>query len=176
MTASLTRRRFIGITAAAAGLGLVPLGSTARADGNLVTWRGQAMGAVATLQVHHHDRAAAQRLIESALAEIRRLERVFSLYREDSALVTLNRHRVLVAPPADLVELLAVSRHFFEITGGAFDPPCRRLVPNATISTDSKKDPAGPARRPKAALERGRVRPSGFRSEPDLASRSRDGS
>jgi thiamine biosynthesis lipoprotein len=156
MTASLTRRRFIGITAAAAGLGLVPLGSTARAGGNLVTWRGQAMGAVATLQVHHHDRAAAQRLIEGALAEIRRLERVFSLYRADSALVALNRHRVLVAPPADLVELVAVSRHFFEITGGAFDPSVQALwTLYRDHFSDPEADPQGPSERARrAALER----------------------
>jgi thiamine biosynthesis lipoprotein len=122
MSASLTRRRFIGITAAAAGLGVVPLGQTARAEAELVTWRGQAMGAVATLRIHHRDRAAAQRLIERAMAEVRRLERIFSLHRDDSALVALNRYGALAAPPADLVHLLAASRQYFDMTGGAFDP------------------------------------------------------
>ena len=45
MEHSVTRRRAIGITAAAAGLALVPLGGAARAEANLVTWRGHAMGA-----------------------------------------------------------------------------------------------------------------------------------
>ena len=49
-----------------------------------MTWRGQAMGAVASLQVHHHDRAIAECLVERSLAEVRRLEAVFSLYRADS--------------------------------------------------------------------------------------------
>src|SRR5688572_26411753 len=93
----LSRRRFIGVTAAAAGLGLVPFGRAARAEAHLVTWRGQAMGAVATLQVHHRDRAAAIRLVEDSLAEVRRLEAVFSLCREDTALVALNRQGILVA-------------------------------------------------------------------------------
>jgi FAD:protein FMN transferase len=123
----LSRRRFIGITAAAAGLGLVPFGHGAKADAHLVTWQGQVMGAVATLQVHHHDRAAAERLVERALAEVRRLEAVFSLYREDSALVALNRHGVLVAPPADLVALLDESRRWWEVTGGVFDPTVQPL-------------------------------------------------
>ncbi len=85
-----SRRRFIGISAAAAGLSLMPFGRATKADAHLVTWQGPAMGAVAMLQVHHHDRSAAERLIERSLAEVRRLETVFSLYREDSALVSLN--------------------------------------------------------------------------------------
>ena len=66
MEHSVTRRRAIGITAAAAGLALVPLGGAARAEANLVTWRGHAMGAVASLQVHHKDRSAAERLVRRA--------------------------------------------------------------------------------------------------------------
>ena len=63
MEHSVTRRRAIGITAAAAGLSLVPLGRAARAEANLVTWRGHAMGALASLQIHHKDRIAAERLV-----------------------------------------------------------------------------------------------------------------
>ncbi len=123
----LSRRRFIGISAAAAGLSLMPFGRATKADAHLVTWQGPAMGAVAMLQVHHHDRSAAERLIERSLAEVRRLETVFSLYREDSALVSLNRRGVLVAPPADLVALLAECRRCWELTGGAFDPTVQAL-------------------------------------------------
>src|SRR5689334_16553875 len=110
MSLLLSRRRFIGITASAAGLSLLPLDRAARADAQLVTWQGQAMGAMATMQIHHHDRAAAERLIGRSLAEVRRLEQVFSLYRDDSALYTLNRQGFLVAPPAAFVELLSECR------------------------------------------------------------------
>lgn len=127
MSPLLSRRRVIGITAAAAGLSLLPLGHRARAEAQLVTWQGQAMGAVATLQIHHHDRAAAQRLIERSLAEVRRLEQVFSLYRDDSALSALNRQGMLVAPPAELVALLTDCRRYSELTGGAFDPTVQAL-------------------------------------------------
>jgi FAD:protein FMN transferase len=146
MSPHLSRRRFIGVTAAAAGLGLVPFGRASRAEAHLVAWQGQAMGAVATLQVHHHDRAVAERLVERSLAEVRRLEQVFSLYREDSALVTLNRHGVLVAPPADLVMLLAECRRCWELTGGAFDPTVQTLwmlYRNHFSKPDA--DPQGPS-------------------------------
>lgn len=127
MTTSLTRRRVIGITAAAAGLSLVPIGRAARAQTALVTWQGHAMGAVASLQLHHPDREAAERLIERAIAEARRLEAIFSLYREDSALATLNRTGILVAPPPELVELMRACQGFSELTSGAFDPTVQPL-------------------------------------------------
>ena len=89
MSTRLTRRRAIGVTAAA-GLSLVPLVRGARAEPGFVTWRGLLMGAVATLQVHHADRTTAKRGVRKRL---RRSDawKIFSLYREDSALVALNR-------------------------------------------------------------------------------------
>ncbi|SCY94147.1 FAD:protein FMN transferase [Microvirga guangxiensis] len=156
MPTNLSRRRFIGVTAAAAGLNLVPFGFPAEAKAHLVTWRGQVMGAVATLQVHHHDRAAAERLIERSLAEVRRLETVFSLYREDSALVTLNRNGVLIAPPTDLITLLTECRRYWELTRGAFDPTIQSLWALYRDHFSSPHaDPDGPpASTVKAALER----------------------
>jgi thiamine biosynthesis lipoprotein len=142
----LTRRRFIGITAAAAGLELLPLGGReTKAQPSAVTWRGFALGAVASLRIHHPDRTTAERLVQRSLEELHRLERLFSLYREDSALVALNRRGVLEAPPAELVELLLQGQRFSELTGGAFDPTVQPLW---TLYTDhfSKPDaaPEGP--------------------------------
>jgi thiamine biosynthesis lipoprotein len=156
MSPHLSRRRFIGVTAAAAGLGLVPFGHAAKAEGQLVSWHGQAMGAVASLQVHHHDRAAAERLVERALAEVHRLEQVFSLYREDTALVALNRHGILVAPPADLVAVLAECRRCWEMTGGAFDPTVQALwILYRDHFSRADADPQGPKERElRRALER----------------------
>jgi thiamine biosynthesis lipoprotein len=156
MSPHLSRRRFIGVTAAAAGLGLVPFGHAAKAEGQLVSWHGQAMGAVASLQVHHHDRAAAERLVERALAEVHRLDQVFSLYREDTALVALNRHGILVAPPADLVAVLAECRRCWEMTGGAFDPTVQALwILYRDHFSRADADPQGPKERElRRALER----------------------
>src|SRR5215203_272045 len=146
MEHSVTRRRAIGITAAAAGLALVPLGGAARAEANLVTWRGHAMGAVASLQVHHKDRSAAERLVRRAVAEVRRLEQILSLYRDDSTLVALNRSGVLPAPPQELVALLDECRRYWELTGGSFDPTVQALW---TLYWEHfsrpRHDPAGPS-------------------------------
>jgi thiamine biosynthesis lipoprotein len=85
------------------------------------------MGAVATLQVHHEDRATAERGVRKAVAEVRRLEKIFSLYRDDSALVALNREGILIAPPRDLLLLLGECRRYWELSGGAFDPTVQAL-------------------------------------------------
>jgi thiamine biosynthesis lipoprotein len=159
MTASLTRRRLIGITAAAAGLALLPLGTRARADARLITWRGQAMGAFASLQIHHHDQAAAGSLIERAIAEVRRLEGIFSLYRDDSALVALNRRGVLVAPPPELVDLLAASRRYHALTAGAFDPTVQALW---TLYREHFSTPGADPDGPPAALREAALSLVGF--------------
>jgi thiamine biosynthesis lipoprotein len=80
------------------------------------------MGALASLQIHYPDQAFAERLVDRVVAEVRRLEQIFSLYRADSALVELNRSGVLVSPPAELVALLGECRQIWELSGGAFDP------------------------------------------------------
>jgi thiamine biosynthesis lipoprotein len=127
MTLTISRRRFIRISAAAAGLSVVTSGRPVRADATLVTWRGTMLGAVATMKVHHEDRREAERLISAACTEARRLERLFSLYLEDSALVELNRTGVLVDPAAEMVELLSTSQRYAELTGGLFDPTVQPL-------------------------------------------------
>jgi FAD:protein FMN transferase len=152
-----SRRRFIGITAAAAGMALLPLpfrADAARDEGRplLRTWRGVALGADAVLLIHHPDPAVAERLIERSIAEVHRLERVFSLYQDDSALSTLNHLGHLEDPPADLVRLLADSAFFSRLTGGAFDAtvqPLWRLY--ADHFGKPGADPAGPSAAARAA-------------------------
>ena len=143
----VSRRRFIRISAAAAGLTILPFGRFAKADASLVVWRGTLLGAVATMQIHHEDRDEAQRLVSLANTEARRLERLFSLYLEDSALVELNRSSILVAPATELVDLLTISRRYAELTKGMFDPTVQPLWDlYANHFSQAIADPAGPPR------------------------------
>lgn len=146
-----SRRRFIRIFAAAAGLTVVPIGRAPQAGANLVTWHGTALGADATLQIHHPDRNKAQRLIVRALTEVRRLERLFSLYQDDSALVELNKRSVLASPAPELVELLRLSQYYATLTDGALDPTVQPLWElYAGHFSREEADPAGPS---EAAVE-----------------------
>lgn len=113
----LTRRRFIAISAA-----LAPSIALARTPVHVET--GIAMGAKVTLRLEHPD---ARRLAGLAMAEIRRLEAVFSLYLPDSALVVLNRRGHLADPPFELLECLALAGAVHRASGGLFDPTVQPL-------------------------------------------------
>ncbi len=156
MVRPLSRRRFVNISAAAAGLTLLRLGRVVASDADVVVWHGTMLGATATMKIHHPRRAEAERLVEAACAEARRLERLFSLYLPDSALVVLNRSGILVDPAPELVELLADSRRYSELSDGMFDPtvqPLWQLYVDHFSRDDA--DPAGPPQSAvKAALAR----------------------
>ncbi|WP_454674788.1 FAD:protein FMN transferase [Achromobacter pestifer] len=122
-----TRRRFIGIAAASSlMLASLPMRRAAAAIAP-ITWQGVALGADAELRIYHPDPDAARRLITQSLQELHRLESVFSLYRDDSALSRLNRQGFLNEPPADLLRLLSESRRCSQLTDGAFDPTVQPL-------------------------------------------------
>ncbi|RAI55176.1 FAD:protein FMN transferase [Roseicella frigidaeris] len=115
------RRRALCILAAAAGLPR-PGSSSARADAaSLITWSGPVLGGVGSIHLHHPDPVVARKLIKRSVAEIERLEMLFSLWRKDSQLSELNRHGVLAAPPPDMVGLLTAAQRAAALTGGLFD-------------------------------------------------------
>ena len=91
--ANLTRRRMIAIAAATAGSAFLAGGRRAAA-GDAVRWRGSALGAQVSIDIFHPDREEAERIVQRCvLAEVRRLEQQFSLYRADSAICDPQPHR-----------------------------------------------------------------------------------
>lgn len=144
--ARLSRRRFLHISAAMPGLALLPVAAgAAPADAKLEIWRGVALGADSTIQISHADPAEAQRLIGLCVQEIHRLEAIFSLYQDDSAIRRLNRLGALADPPVELVEVLGMSEGFNRLTGGAFDVSVQPLweLYEAHFSAPAP-DPNGP--------------------------------
>ncbi len=115
----LGRRRLLSIGAAAAACLALP--ATRGASAKSIRWRGAALGAEATILLYHPDAAFARQIIDRSVAEIERLERIFSLYRADSALSELNRTGALQDPPTDLVRLLSEAQTFGARTQGAFE-------------------------------------------------------
>lgn len=153
----LTRRRFIRILAAVPGFALLaPHGQAEEraaddAAEHLHVWRGAALGADAMIQLHHPDAQVARRLIARAIDEVSRLERVFSLYDDQSAISHLNRVGILNDPPAELVMLLSQSEQFSQLTAGAFDATVQPLWDlYAAHFTGVNPDPNGPSN---AAIE-----------------------
>lgn len=123
----LSRRRFIGIFAAAAGLTPSLSSGMTRAAAHAVTWRGRALGASAELILHHHDPEVAKQLVKRVVVEIERLEQIFSLYMPGSSLSALNSTGALATPPIELVELLKRSREIWSLSSGVFDPTVQPL-------------------------------------------------
>ncbi|WP_186396642.1 FAD:protein FMN transferase [Stappia sp. TSB10GB4] len=124
---TMNRRRFISITAAAAGCGLAWPAVAATPLQEAVSWRGQALGAPTSLVIYHQDPVAAERLLRQVRSEVDRLEQIFSLYRPGSAISQLNRLGALAMPPSELVALLETCRKAWEVTGGVFDPTVQPL-------------------------------------------------
>lgn len=148
---TISRRRFINISASAAGLALAPFGHLSAAETGVVVWHGTLLGAIATMKIHHPIRAEAEHLISVASSEARRLERLFSLYLPDSALVELNRTGIAVNPAPELFDLLTTSRRYFELTGGMFDPTVQPLWQlYLRHFSAAGADPSGP---PQAAVK-----------------------
>ncbi|MGF1608734.1 MAG: FAD:protein FMN transferase [Kiloniellales bacterium] len=115
----LPRRRFIAIAGVAAGC--AAMGPAAPAAAPIHRWHGTALGSSASIQLLHPEPEAARVLIEQAVAEMARLERIFSLYRSESDLSRLNRGGMIEAPPLALVELLARAAEVSRVTDGVFD-------------------------------------------------------
>jgi len=146
-----SRRRVVRLVAATSSLGLAGAigafaGRSSDPEVSLHRWRGSALRADASLLINLPDAKRAERLIALALAEIDRLERIFSLHRADSAVARLNADGHLLKPPRELVALLDRAHQWGELSGGAFDvtvQPLWRLY-NDHFSNPGA-DPQGPA-------------------------------
>jgi FAD:protein FMN transferase len=145
MAKMITRRRAILIMAAAAGLPLLSRAAYGKVQDAPLTWNGIALGAPATLILNMEDRDRAGALINRVVAEIVRLERIFSLYRMDSVLCGLNKEGAMAAPPPELVEVLEMCQYVWQTSDRLFDPtvqPLWTLYANHFAKSDP--DPAGP--------------------------------
>lgn len=146
MTVQITRRRLITVAAAAAGLPLILKAGSAQA--RLVTWEGTTLGAPSSIKLVAADEAKARAAIAAALNELERLEAVFSVYRADSVLSTLNRDGRVDNAPADFVALLAKSLELARVSGGVYDPTIQPVWQTYFRHfTASNPDANGPARR-----------------------------
>ncbi len=139
LAAAISRRRFLGFLGAGLGLEACAGHSQAREvacsaiggrptstdilplEPGRFTRSAAVFGAEASIILIHEDVAEAARAMDLALAELRQVEEVMSLYRPDSALCRLNREGVLNQPHPFLVEVMNKARQLSELTGGAFD-------------------------------------------------------
>ncbi len=155
MTPPISRRRFITVTGMFAGAMVAGPALPRERPPQLARWDGVVLGAQSSLQLYHPDPDAAKALIGDCLAEVYRLERIFSLYRPESALCRLNRTGSLDGAPPEFLTVLRQSLHFSAISGGAFDVTVQPLwILYADHFARPDADPGGP---PGAAIEAARA-------------------
>ncbi|MGS4944783.1 FAD:protein FMN transferase [Meridianimarinicoccus sp. RP-17] len=114
-----TRRRFLAILGAAAAL-------PGTAQATAPAWTGIALGAEATITLDGPAALTAPALAE-AVAALRRVERLFSLYDAGSDLSRLNASGRLDRPGADWAALLRIADRVHHATEGRFDPTVQPL-------------------------------------------------
>jgi len=95
--------------------------AAARAGLQTATRRGWALGSDVSITALHADGRTAHAAIDDAFAELETIESVMSIYRPESQLSKLNRHRVLSSPHPYLVDVLNVARETSLASDGAFD-------------------------------------------------------
>jgi thiamine biosynthesis lipoprotein len=121
---SITRRRFIAISASAAACGF---SSVSRAGTLTARWTGTALGASTDIRLLDIDADHANRVLQMARAEIDRLEDLFSLYRPTSELSRMNASGFLKFPSADMLSLLSLVASVNALSDGMFDPTIQPL-------------------------------------------------
>lgn len=88
------------------------------------------MGTQVTVTVVAQDRAAGNAAIDAALAEVKRLDAMMSLYQESSEIRRVNsaagKHPVIVSP--EMIEVVEAAAQISELAGGAFDITIGPLV------------------------------------------------
>jgi thiamine biosynthesis lipoprotein len=117
----MRRRHFI-----AAGLGSLAggmAGGAALTESPLLSCSGAALafGTTVSVSVRHADATQARQAIGAALAEVRRIDGLMSIYDPFSQVFRLNRDKLLHDPDPHLLAVLAHARALSRLTLGAFD-------------------------------------------------------
>lgn len=121
----LTRRRLMLMAAA---VPLVAWRVQQNAHAAPLQWQGVAMGAPASVILHHGgDTTRAQAALTATLTEVNRLETMFSLFRADSLISELNRSGQLKDAPPEFLSLLGTTLAMAAASKGVFDPSIQPL-------------------------------------------------
>lgn len=112
----LNRRRFLVISAA------FSMAATTAQAGEILRWRGRALGAAASMTLTGLSQKQAQPVFRAVEQELVRLENIFSLYVPGSEIVRLNTIGRLANPSPEMLAVLSLSASLYRATSGAFDP------------------------------------------------------
>lgn len=121
--ARITRRRALVILAAGGAAAVTRAAGRAEA----VEWKGTALGADARIVFVGGSAVLADCAVAECLAEIDRLEQIFSLYRETSEICSLNLSRSLADASPEMRQVLHMCAELHRCSEGLFDPTVQSL-------------------------------------------------
>lgn len=105
-------------------------------------WEGEVFGAASGIEFQMDDKDIADAIIAKSIAEIHRIESIFSLQKANSQINKLNSQGYLDNPASELVSLLRLSKNIHDSTNGAFDitvQPLWSVYSNHFWRKDKKK-------------------------------------
>ncbi len=138
--------RCVRTAAAAVGLCLSWCGVvTARGDLERYDAGRLSMGCVYSIAAYSSDRGSLPRILDEALDEVDRIDRLMSHYRPDSPLSQLNREagRGAVAVDSELFDFIALALGYSRTSGGAFDITVGPLMKAWGFFQDDGRVPTG---------------------------------
>ena len=125
----LDRRQFITIGVGAFVVAGLPLGIGRRRQPRTIKRSIPVMGTIATFAVVHEDVAVAERAIDAAIAELRRVDRTMTRFSNES---DIGRANLFSGQPVsverDTAFVIAEALRWANLTGGAFDPAIGGIV------------------------------------------------
>jgi thiamine biosynthesis lipoprotein len=124
---SPNRREFLALGVGALAVATIP--RTLRRRDHLVRRTIPVMGTIAEVAVRHRDEMWAQRAIDTALDELRRVDRTMSRFRDDSDVgrANLAAGRGPVAVSEDTAEVISAALMWAHTSEGRFDPALGRV-------------------------------------------------
>ena len=140
---SVDRREFVALGVGA--LALAGLPRARRRGPGLVRRQIPVMGTLAEVAVRHHDGAWAQRAIDAAMAELRRVDDEMTRFRpySDVGRVNAAAGTGAVAVSAATAEVARAALTWAERTGGRFDPCLGRSAEMWDLAVSGSLPPAG---------------------------------
>ncbi|MDC0933840.1 FAD:protein FMN transferase [Arcobacteraceae bacterium] len=117
---NISRRKFLKITAVSLA---IPFSSNLLLASTVekTIWEGKALGANANMTLFHEDPSYAKKTLNICLNEVKKMEKIFSLFDENSSISILNKQGFINNPPKELVQVLQFSHQISKNTKGAFD-------------------------------------------------------
>lgn len=100
---------------------MFPSAAFAQQGFELFSWEGYALGADTEIQLYATEKSRADAVVAIVNELIAKLENIFSLYDPASEITQLNNNGKLENASPEMIDLLQISKSFWESTNGAFD-------------------------------------------------------